>query len=209
MDEVLTPKDGRGTAGEPEPISWFPVTPETELEPPERALFAKVRERTGAVPNVFRAYAWRPERLRAWFAHFREVMRPTPGLGAREREMISVAVSMTNGCLYCLVAHGAALRELSDDPVIADRLTLDYRRVALPERERAMLDYAVKLTRDPVHCDAADLERLRQLGFSREEVWDIIEVTAMFNFTNRLAMGSGMLPNREDHARCRERRDGV
>ncbi len=209
MDEVLGPQDGLGAAAEPEPISWFPVTPEAELEAPERELFQKVRERTGAVPNVFRVYAWRPERLRAWFSHFRQVMRPTPGLGAREREMISVAVSMANGCLYCLVAHGAALRELCDDPVVADRLTLDYRRVPLPERERAMLDYAVKLTRDPVHCDAADLAALRRLGFTAEEVWDIIEVTAMFNFTNRLAMGTGMLPNREDHQRCRERRDGV
>ena len=105
-----------------ERISWFPVPDgDDELEEPERKLFAKAREKIGFVPNVFRCYAWRPERLRAWFAHFKSVMDPTPGLGAREREMISVAVSMANGCLYCLVAHGASLREALGDPILADR----------------------------------------------------------------------------------------
>lgn len=193
---------GEGNAGE-ERISWFPVPADDELEEPEQKLFAKAREKIGFVPNVFRAYAWRPERFRAWFAHFKSVMDGTPGLSARQREMISVAVSMANGCLYCLAAHGAALREQSDDKVQADRITLDHRRADLPAKERAMLDFAVKLTRDPGACDESDVEALKAHGFGDEDVWDIIEVASMYNFTNRLAMATGMLPNREYHSLAR------
>jgi uncharacterized peroxidase-related enzyme len=182
-----------------ERISWFPVLSEDELDEPERKLFAKASERIGFIPNVFQSYAWRPERFRAWFAHFKSVMEGTPGLSAREREMISVAVSMANGCLYCLVAHGAALREASDDKVEADRITFDHRRVGLPARQRAMLDFAVKVTKEPGACEEADLDVLRSHGFGDEDIWDIIEVASMYNFTNRLAMATGMLPNREYH----------
>jgi uncharacterized peroxidase-related enzyme len=186
-----------------ERISWFPVPADDELDEPEQKLFAKAREKIGFVPNVFRAYAWRPERFRAWFAHFKSVMDGTPGLSARQREMISVAVSMANGCLYCLVAHGAALREQSDDKVQADRITFDHRRADLPPKDRAMLDFAVKLTTDPGACQEADLDTLRSHGFSDEDVWDIIEVASMYNFTNRLAMATGMLPNRQYHSLAR------
>ena len=186
-----------------ERISWFPVLDDGELDEPERKLFAKAAEVVGFVPNVFRTYAWRSERFRAWFAHFKTVMEGTEGLSAREREMISVAVSMANGCLYCLVAHGAALREASDDKVEADRITLDYRRADLTSRERAMLDYAVKVTTDPLSCEEADIEALRAEGFTDEDIWDIIEVAATFNFTNRLAMATGMMPNPEYHGLAR------
>lgn len=184
-------------------ISWFPVPDDDELDEPERKLFAKAGEVVGFVPNVFRAYAWRPERFRAWFGHFKSVMEPTEGLSAREREMISVTVSQVNHCLYCLVAHGATLRELSDDPVDADRLTLDYHRADLTPRQRAMLDFAVKITANPVSCEEADVEALRAHGFSDEDVWDVIEVAATFNFTNRMAIATGMLPNREYHGLAR------
>lgn len=186
-----------------ERISWFPVRDDTQLEEPERKLFAKVQERIGFVPNVFRAYAWRPVRFRAWFGHFRDVMAGSAGLSEQEREMISVAVSMANGCLYCLVAHGASLRQLSDDPVEADRITFDYRRADLSPRRRAMLDFAVKVTTHPEECDEADLDGLRAHGFSDEDVWDIAEVASMYNFTNRMAMATGMLPNREYHGLAR------
>ena len=186
-----------------ERISWFPVLEDDELEEPERKLFAKARDVIGFVPNVFRTYAWRPERFRAWFGHFKNVMEGTDGLSAREREMISVAVSMANGCLYCLVAHGAALREASDDKVEADRITFDYRRADLTSRERAILDYAVKVTKTPGDCDEADIEALRAEGLSDEDIWDVIEVAAMYNFTNRLAMATGMMPNREYHGLAR------
>ena len=186
-----------------ERISWFPVLSDDELDEPERKLFAKAAERIGFVPNVFRAYAWRPERFRAWFSHFKDVMEGTDGLSAREREMISVAVSMANGCLYCLVAHGAALRQASDDWVEADRITLDYRRAELTSRERAILDYAVKITKSPGDCQEADLDALRAEGLSDEDIWDVAEVASMYNFTNRMAMATGMLPNREYHSLAR------
>jgi uncharacterized peroxidase-related enzyme len=186
-----------------ERISWFPVLADDELDEAERKLFAKAAQVVGFVPNVVRTYAWRPERFRAWFSHFKSVMEGTDGLSSREREMISVAVSMANGCLYCLVAHGAALRAASDDKVEADRITLDYRRADLTGRERAILDYAVKVTRTPGDCEESDIERLRAEGLSDADIWDVIEVAAMYNFTNRLAMATGMMPNREYHGLAR------
>jgi uncharacterized peroxidase-related enzyme len=113
--------------------------------------------------------------------------------------MIAVVVSMANGCLYCLVAHGAALREALGDPVLADRIVFDYRRAGLDERRRAILDYAVKVTVTPLDCSEDDIARLRTLGLTAEEVWDVAELAAMYNFTNRLAMATGQLPNEEYH----------
>jgi uncharacterized peroxidase-related enzyme len=183
-----------------ERISWFPVPEESELPADLQGLFRKARERIGFVPNVFRAYSFRPERLSAWFAHFRSVMDGTPGLPAAEREMIAVVVSMANGCLYCLVAHGAALREA----VMADRITLDWRRAdGLTERQRAICAHADKLTRSPLECTESDLDALRAHGLSDEDVWDVIEVAAMYNFTNRLALATGQIPNAEYHALAR------
>lgn len=181
------------------PISWFPVAEESGLPEDLAKLFVRARERIGFVPNVFRAYAWRPDRLRTWFSHFRQLHEPTEGLSAAEREMIAVAVSMANGCLYCLVAHGAALREALGDPVLAERILFDYHRAGLDDRRRAILDYAVKITKTPIDCDEEDIARLRAFGLSAEEVWDIAELAAMYNFTNRLAMASGQLPNEEYH----------
>jgi uncharacterized peroxidase-related enzyme len=184
-------------------ISWFPV-PEPEALPEDlQALFAKARERLGFVPNVFRVYSFRPERLSAWFAHYRQLHEPTANLDEAEREMIAVAVSMANGCLYCLVAHGAALREALGDPVLADRITLDHRRAGLDARRTAILDYAAKLTRQPLECDEADIAALRDHGLTLEEVWDVAEIAAMYNFTNRMALATGMLPNPEYHRLAR------
>ena len=186
-----------------EQFTWFPVASEDQYSDYQRKLFEKVTERFGFVPNVFRAYAWRPERFAKWFAHFNDLMKGTETLPAADREMISVAVSMANGCLYCLTAHGAALRELLGDPVLGDRITLDYRRAGLDEKRRAMLDYAVKITTSPVETDEADLQRLKELGYTDEDIWDIIEIAAMYNFTNRLALATGMLPNPEYHGMAR------
>src|SRR6201989_3029276 len=185
-------------------ISWFPVPDEADLPPELQGLFRAARERIGFVPNVFRTYAFRPERLSAWFAHFRLLHEETPGLSAAEREMIAVVVSMANGCLYCLVAHGAALRAAWGDPVTADRITLDWRRAeGLPDRQRAICAMAEKVTRTPVECEEPDLEALRAQGLSDEDVWDVIEVAAMYNFTNRLAQAGGQIPNAEYHALAR------
>jgi uncharacterized peroxidase-related enzyme len=178
-----------------ERISWFPVPDEHELPEDLQGLFRAARERIGFVPNVFRAYSFRPERLSAWFAHFRAVMEGTPGLSAAEREMIAVVVSMANGCLYCLVAH---------DPVMADRITLDWRRAdGLTERQRAICALAEKVTREPLRCEESDLEALRGHGLADEDAWDVTEVAAMYNFTNRLALATGQIPNPEYHALAR------
>jgi uncharacterized peroxidase-related enzyme len=186
-----------------ETISWFPVPGEEELPENLRKLFNKARERIGFVPNVFRVFSFRPERLSAWFAHYKQLHEPTDRLNAAEREMIAVAVSMANGCLYCLVAHGAALREALGDPIRADRITLDYKRAGLGAKMEAVLDFAVKLTKAPTDCLQADIEHLRGLGLTQEEVWDVIEIAAMYNFTNRMASATGMIPNREYHALAR------
>ncbi len=191
---------------EDERISWFPVPTEDELPENLQGLFRKARERIGFVPNVFRLYSFRPERLTAWFSHYKQLHEPTEHLSAAEREMIAVAVSMANRCLYCLVAHGAALREALGDPILADRITLDYRRAGLEKRLRAILDFAVKLTATPHECLENDIVSLSSLGLSKEEVWDVIEIAAMYNFTNRLAHATGMLPNVEYHALARQPR---
>jgi uncharacterized peroxidase-related enzyme len=183
--------------------SWFPVPDEGGLPDDVRKLLGKARERLGFVPNVFRVYSWRPDRLSAWFRHFRMLHEPTEHLGPADREMISVVVSMANGCLYCLVAHGAALREALGDGVKGDRITYDWRRADLDERQRAICAYAEKLTLRPREVGQADLESLREVGLTDEEAWDVAEIAAMYNFTNRLAMATNMLPNVEYHAQGR------
>ncbi|MGI8538957.1 MAG: peroxidase-related enzyme [Rubrobacteraceae bacterium] len=185
------------------PISWFPVPDESELPESLQGLFAKARENLGFVPNVFRAYSFRPERLSAWFSHFKILHEPTENLSVAEREMVAVAVSMENGCLYCLVAHGAALREALGDPILADRITLDYRRAGLDERRTAILDLAVKITNEPLECSPEDIERLESFGLTLEEVWDVIEIASMYNFTNRMSLACGKIPNEEYHALAR------
>lgn len=188
---------------ENEPISWFPVPAEEELPENLQGLFRKVKQKIGFVPNVFRVFSYRPERLSAWFAHYKQLHEPTENLNAAEREMIAVAVSMANGCLYCLVAHGAALREALGDPVRADRITIDYKRAGLDARMEAVLDFAVKLTIAPDECLESDIDHLRSTGLTEQEVWDVIEIAAMYNFTNRMASATGMIPNREYHSLCR------
>lgn len=184
---------------------FFPAPDESELPENLRTLFEKARENIGFVPNVFRSYAYRPERLSAWFAHYKQLHEPTENLGAADREMIAVVVSMANGCVYCLVAHGTELANALDDRVLADRITLDWRRAGLDERRRAICAYAEKLTLHPRECEEADLHGLRAVGLADEEIWDVVEIAAMYNFTNRMAMALAQLPNEEYHAaRLRE-----
>jgi uncharacterized peroxidase-related enzyme len=186
-----------------ERISWFPVPNESRLPEFLRGLFNKAMEKIGFVPNVFRVYSFRPERLAAWFAHYKQLHEPTDNLNAAEREMIAVAVSMANQCLYCLVSHGAALRQALGDPVKADLITLDYKRAGIDRKMEAVLDFAVKLTKSPHDCSPDDLKKLRGFGLTQQEVWDVIEIAAMYNFTNRMASATGMMPNREYHAMAR------
>lgn len=140
---------------EQECISWFVLPNEADLDEDLRKLFAKARERIGFVPNVFVGYTVRPTHFRPWFSHFRELMQGESELSPAQREMISVVVSSENHCLYCLVSHGADLRAALEDPILGDRITLDYRRAGLDKKTEAMLDYAVKITNTPVECSEA------------------------------------------------------
>jgi uncharacterized peroxidase-related enzyme len=186
--------------------SWFPVPDEQQLPSDLQRLFAKARERLGFVPNVFRVYAYRPQRLSAWFTHFRSLHEPTDGLGAADREMIAVVVSAANGCLYCLVAHGAALRHELDDPVLGERISYDWRRAELDPRRVAICAYAEKLTLRPRELTRADLQSLLDVGLTLEEAWDVAEIVAMYNLTNRMAMATNMLPNPEYSGEARPAR---
>ncbi|MCS6825613.1 MAG: peroxidase-related enzyme [Caldilinea sp.] len=188
---------------EANPFGWLSPPDPATLDADALALFEKARANVGFLPNVFAAYAMRPEHMVRWIKHFNIILRGASGLSPAEREMIGVVVSAENRCLYCLVGHGAELRRLTGDPIFADQLSYDYRRAPLDERTRAMLDYAVKITRSPVECTQADIEHLRNLGFSDCDIFDIIETAAMFNFTNRLASATGILPNAEYYSQGR------
>jgi uncharacterized peroxidase-related enzyme len=198
MQRVAVPTDTDRETG-----SWFPVPDEASLPADLRGLFAKARERLGFVPNVFRVYAFRPERLSAWFSHFRQLHVPTEGLSAADREMVAVVVSQANGCLYCLVAHGAALREELGDPVLGERISYDWRRAGLDPRRSAICAYAEKLTLTPRDVGREDLEALLDAGLTLEESWDVAELSAMYNLTNRMAMATNMLPNEEYSGQAR------
>jgi uncharacterized peroxidase-related enzyme len=183
--------------------SWFPVPDEEGLPVDLQGLFRKARQVLGFVPNVFRVYAYRPARLSAWFNHFRQLHEPTEHLSAADREMIAVVVSAANGCLYCLVAHGAALRQELGDPVLGERISYDWRRAGLDRRRTAICAYAEKLTLAPRELTHDDLQTLLDAGLTLEEAWDVAEVSAMYNFTNRMAMATNMLPNPEYSAHAR------
>ena len=185
---------------EKEPVSWLAMPTGDALDPSMAKLFSKAEEVLGFVPNVFAGYAIRPTHFRPWFDHFRAIMQGDSELTKAEREMICMAVSSENNCLYCLVAHGAELRQLLNDPILGDRIAFDYRRAGLDGRTTAMLDYVVKITISPVDCSEDDVNELRDLGFSDEAIFDIAETAALFNFTNRLASATGMMPNREYHS---------
>src|ERR1700712_2660283 len=161
--------------------------------------FAKCRDKLGFVPNVLRAWLLRPAKLRNFIRAYDELMLGPSGLSKLEREMIAVAVSSANRCYYCLVAHGAAVRKISGDPQLGEMLAFNYRVADLPTRQRAMLDFAMKLTEAPHEIGGSDRDMLSQHGFSDEDVFDICEVTGFFNFTNRVAHGLDMMPNPEYH----------
>ena len=183
--------------------SWFPIPDEATLPTGLQGLFAKARERLGFVPNVFRVYSFRPERLSAWFDHFRQLHVATEHLDTGDREMVAVVVSSANGCLYCLVAHGAALRDALGDPVLGERISYDWRRAGLDPRRHAICAYAEKATLAPRELSRSDLQALLDVGLTLEEAWDVAELAAMYNFTNRMAMATNMLPNPEYSGQAR------
>ncbi|NNE51476.1 MAG: peroxidase-related enzyme [Sulfitobacter sp.] len=165
--------------------------------------FDVCQEKLGMVPNVLQAYAFDVEKLNAFTAMYNDLMLGDSALSKLEREMIAVAVSSYNKCYYCLVAHGAAVRQLSGDPELGEALVMNYRVAKIDARQRAMLDFAVKLTRESAAVEEADREALRAQGFTDRDIWDIASVAGFFNMTNRVASGTDMRPNPEYHAQAR------
>ncbi len=157
-------------------------------------------EKLGLVPNVLRAYAFDIDKLNSFAAMYNDLMLADSGLTKLEREMIAVVVSSINRCWYCQVAHGAAVRELSGDPVLGEAMVMNYRVAALDPRQRAMLDFAAKLTESSAKIDDADRQALRDAGFSDRDIWDIASVVGFFNMTNRVASAVDMQPNPEYHS---------
>ena len=181
----------------------FPV-PDYEALPEDlRERIDEETERAGFTPNVFSALSYRPSHFRAFFAYHDALVEDT-ALEREEIEMIVVAVSGVNHCYYCNVAHGALVRIYADDPLLADQLVANYRTADINDAHRTMLDVAVKLTERPTELEVADLEALREAGFSEEALWDIASVAAFFNLSNRLAMFADMRPNEEFHTLGRE-----
>jgi uncharacterized peroxidase-related enzyme len=185
---------------QPDHISALGVPDAATLDEDLQAIWAKCVEKLGFVPNVYAAYSLRPQRLRNFMAMYNEVMLAPSGLSKLEREMVAVVVSAANRCYYCLVAHGAAVRRLSGDPELGEMLVMNYRVAQLPPRQRAMLDYAWKLTTALHLVDDADRDALRGHGFSSEDIFDLSEVVGFFNLSNRMAAATDMMPNREYHA---------
>jgi uncharacterized peroxidase-related enzyme len=169
--------------------------PAAPLTPDMAAYFAKCEEKIGFVPNVLRAYAHNAEKLRVFVAFYNELMLAPSGLSKLEREMIAVAVSAENRCFYCLTAHGAAVRALSGNPILGEALVMNYRAAPLSSRERAMLDFAVKVTMYSALVEEADRDALRAEGFSDADIWDIAAVASFFNLSNRMASAVDMRPN--------------
>lgn len=179
------------------PISRFPVPSLDGLPADMRERIEAVAEKSGFVPNVFLAMAHRPEEWRAFFAYHDALMEKEGGLSAADRELIVVATSAANDCLYCVVAHGAIARIRARNPLIADQVAVDWRKADLTERQKAMLGFAVKLALRPADVADQDLEELRQHGFDDEDIWDIGAITALFALSNRMAHLTAMRPNDE------------
>ncbi len=179
------------------PISRFPVPELKDLPDDLRERILAVQEKSGFVPNVFLALAHRPEEARAFFAYHDALMEKEGGLSKAEREMIVVATSGANQCQYCVVAHGAILRIRAKNPLIADQVAANYRKADITPRQKAMLDFAMKVSRRAEEVSDEDFETLRREGFSDEDIWDIAGISAFFGLSNRMANFMTMRPNDE------------
>jgi uncharacterized peroxidase-related enzyme len=184
---------------QPDHISRLGVPDPATLDDDLKAIWQKCVDKLGFVPNVFSAYSLKPQRLRNFMAMYNEIMLAPSGLSKLEREMIAVVVSSANRCYYCLVAHGAAVRQLSGDPELGEMMALNYRVARLDTRQRAMLDFAWKMTTAPFLIDDADRDALRATGLSDGDIFDLGETVAFFNLSNRMASATDMMPNREYH----------
>lgn len=178
-------------------ISRFPVPELADLPDDIRQRILAVQEKSGFVPNVFLALAYRPDEFRAFFAYHDALMEKEDGLTKGEREMIVVATSGLNQCIYCVVAHGAILRIREKDPHLADQVATNYRKADITDRQRAMLDFAAKVSLKAHEVNDADFNELREQGFSDDDIWDIGAIAAFFALSNRMANMATMRPNDE------------
>ena len=179
------------------PISRFPVPELNNLPEDIRETISAVQEKSGFVPNVFLALANRPDEFRAFFAYHDALMEKEGGLTKGEREMIVVATSAHNQCIYCVVAHGAILRIREKNPQLADQIASNYRKADITPRQKAMLDFALKVSKSSHEISNADIENMRELGFSNDDIWDIGAISALFALSNRMANLTSMRPNDE------------
>jgi uncharacterized peroxidase-related enzyme len=185
------------TTATPRPISRYPVPDLKDLPEDLRSRILAVQEKSGFVPNVFLALAHRPDEFRAFFAYHDALMDKPGNLTKAEREMIVVATSNANQCQYCVVAHGAILRIRAKNPLIADQFAVNYRKADITPRQKAMLDFAMKVSLDAQRVSEDDFAALAQHGFSDDDIWDIAAISAFFALSNRMANFTGMRPNDE------------
>ncbi|MDN5715914.1 MAG: peroxidase-related enzyme [Janibacter sp.] len=185
------------------PISFLRVPDVDDVPEGVQRLWTKSKEAFGFIPNVFRAQALNGAQFEAWWKYFNLLVNKEGHLSNDERELIAVVVSGINQCTYCAVSHGAALREYSGDPVMADLVAVNWRQAELSDRQRAMAEYAELLTTAPGSVEAADLEPMREAGLDEHEILEAVQIIGMFNMTNRVSSALGMVPNHEYHAQAR------
>ncbi|MBO23188.1 MAG: alkylhydroperoxidase [Rhodospirillaceae bacterium] len=191
-------KKKRETPDQLQHISKLPIPDAANLPEDLQKYMHVCQEKLGLIPNVIRAFSLRPEKLRTFIGKYNELMLGEDALLTRlEREMIAVVVSSQNHCVYCITSHSQAVRELSEDPVLGDILMVNYREANLTERQRAILDYAFKLTANPSVVGDADRQKLMDVGLGSKEIFEVTDTAAYFNYTNRMTHGLGMLPNEE------------
>lgn len=181
----------------------LPIPAHDQLPEQFQKYFAVCKEKLGMVPNVLQAYSQNAAQLDVFSRLYNELMFGDSGLSDLEKEMIAVAVSSSNRCYYCQVAHGAAVREYSGEPMLGELMVMNYRVAELSQRHRAMLDFSVKLTESPDRIEEADRQALRDAGFSDRDIWDIANIAGFYNMTNRVASAVDMQPNPEYHGHHR------
>ena len=186
------------------PVSRFPIPKLADMPSDIRERIEAVQEKSGFIPNVFLVLAHRPDEFRAFFAYHDALMDKPGNLTKAEREMIVVATSNVNQCQYCVVAHGAILRVRAKDPLIADQVAVNYRKADITDRQKAMLDFAMKVSQSAQLVGDADIETLKAHGFDEEDAWDIAAIAAFFGMSNRLANVTSMRPNREFYTMGRD-----
>lgn len=188
---------------QPDHVTALDIEDRDNLDDRRQKYLRILEEKLGFVPNVIQAYSFDNTKLATFADFFGELMVGDSGLSKLEREMIAVVVSSINRCYYCIVSHAAEVRAQSNDPELGELLSVNYRAADLPDRQRAMLDFAAKMTETAYKIEEGDRQILRDAGFSDGDIWDIAAVASLFNMTNRMASAVDMMPNKEYHGQAR------